>query len=116
KFGLDLKSGQLEAAMAMIAAHPRLKWLGLQAHIGSQIFDAQAYEQTATVMVGLLAEIRDRHGLVASELDLGGGLGIAYARSDDPPAIAEAVGAAARAVLAACAERGLTPPRLVLEP
>ncbi|HEY9724171.1 MAG TPA: diaminopimelate decarboxylase, partial [Oscillatoriaceae cyanobacterium] len=31
KFGLDLKSGQLEQAIAMFRSHPRLQWKGLQA-------------------------------------------------------------------------------------
>ncbi|MDB5095871.1 MAG: diaminopimelate decarboxylase [Cyanobacteria bacterium RYN_339] len=116
KFGFDLKSGQLDEAMALLAEHPRVQWLGLQAHIGSQIFEANAFSQTADVMVGLLAELRARHGVVAAELDLGGGLGMMYTATDDPPAIEAAVEATARAVLAACERHGYPTPKLVLEP
>lgn len=116
KFGLDLKGGQLDDAMRFLAAHPRLHWLGLQAHIGSQIFEASAFERAADVMVELLADLRARHGRVAEELDLGGGLGIHYAPGDDPPAIEETVAGLAAAVLTACARRDYPAPRLVLEP
>lgn len=116
KFGLDLKGGQLDEAIRYVKAHPRLRWMGLQAHIGSQIFDADAFEKTADLMVGLLASVRDTHGLVAEELDLGGGLGIPYVESDDPPAIGETVERLAKAVLAACDRHGFPAPQLVLEP
>lgn len=116
KFGLDLKGGQLDAAMTYLKAHPRLRWMGLQAHIGSQIFDADAFEKTAHLMVGLLADVRDKHGFIAEELDLGGGLGIPYVASDDPPAIGETVKQLAGAVLAACERHGYPAPQLVLEP
>lgn len=116
KFGLDLRSGQLDVALGLLARQSRVRWLGLQAHIGSQIFDASAYEQTAEVMVALLAEVRGKHGVVAEELDLGGGLGIPYEATDDPPAIEEAVARTAGAVLAACERHDYPAPRLVLEP
>lgn len=116
KFGLDLKSGQLDEALGLVASQSRVVCVGLQAHIGSQIFEASFFEQAAEVMVGLLADLHTRHGFVAAELDLGGGLGIPYLTSDDPPAIGEMVAAVSRAVLAACARHALVPPRLVLEP
>ncbi|MFP5501442.1 MAG: diaminopimelate decarboxylase, partial [Candidatus Sericytochromatia bacterium] len=116
KFGLDLKSGQLDEALRLIKATSRLQFMGLQAHIGSQIFDAAFFEQAAEVMVALMAEVRDTHGLVVSELDLGGGLGIPYEASDDPPAIADTVERLAKAVLAACDRHRLPAPKLVLEP
>ncbi len=116
KFGLDLKGGQLDEAMRLLADQDLVEWLGLQAHIGSQIFDADPYAQTADVMVGLLADIRARFGRVATELDLGGGLGIRYVGDDDPPSIGEAVARTARGVLQACERHGYPAPRLVLEP
>jgi diaminopimelate decarboxylase len=116
KFGLDLKGGQLDTALAFVKAHPRLRWMGLQAHIGSQIFDADAFEKSAHVMMDLLVSARDAHGMIAPELDLGGGLGIPYVASDDPPSIEESVRMLAKAVLAASEAKGYPAPQLVLEP
>ena len=85
KFGLDLKRGQLDEALALLKAQSSVVWWGLQAHIGSQIFDAHAFEETADTMVALLKDIQVRHGLEAQELDNVGGLGITYVAADDPP-------------------------------
>jgi diaminopimelate decarboxylase len=60
-------------------------WLcGLHAHIGSQIFELQAYEK--------LAEVLSRLGDYP-KLNLGGGLGIAYTHDEQPPAVEEYVDA-----------------------
>lgn len=116
KFGLDLKSGQLDEAVAMLKGQERVRLVGLQAHIGSQIFDVAPYAEAAEVMVALLADVKAKHGLELPELDLGGGLGVVYVAGDDPPSIEEAVAATAQGVLAACQRHGLKPPHLVLEP
>src|SRR3954466_12946022 len=55
---------------------------GLHAHIGSQVFDLEAFERLAEVLSG----IGDW-----PLLNLGGGLGIAYTRDEHPPSIEEYV-------------------------
>src|SRR4051794_37832037 len=60
---------------------------GLHAHIGSQIFDLEAYETLAEVLTGL-----GDYPLV----NLGGGLGIAYTTDDSPPSIEDYVDALGR--------------------
>ncbi len=57
-----------------------LELRGLHAHIGSQVFELEAYERLAEV----LARMGDW-----PLLNLGGGLGIAYTRDDEPPSIEE---------------------------
>jgi diaminopimelate decarboxylase len=67
-----------------IHAMKRLWLCGLHAHIGSQIFELQAYEK--------LAEVLSRVGDYP-KINLGGGLGIAYTRDDQPPSVDEYVDA-----------------------
>jgi diaminopimelate decarboxylase len=50
------------------------------------------------------------------DLNVGGGLGIRYIASDDPPSIQEWVRTVATAVAEACSARGLELPRLLCEP
>ena len=50
------------------------------------------------------------------DLNVGGGLGIRYVESDDPPSIDAWVKVVAEAVVAACKERDLELPRLLCEP
>ena len=62
-------------------------------HIGSQIFDVDGFELAAHRVIGLLHEIVDQFGVdktaQISTVDLGGGLGISYLATDDPPPVAE---------------------------
>jgi diaminopimelate decarboxylase len=60
---------------------------GLHAHIGSQVFDLEAFERLAEVLLGI-----DEWPL----LNLGGGLAIAYTRDDHPPTIEDYVEALLR--------------------
>lgn len=78
KFGFSLADGAAERAVARVLAEPGLRLVGLHCHIGSQITRVAAFEEAARRMVGLLALIRDRHGVVLRQLDVGGGHGIPY--------------------------------------
>jgi diaminopimelate decarboxylase len=116
KFGFSLTGGDAAEAVRRVLAAPGLELAGLHSHIGSQIFDTSGFEVAAHRVVGLLAAIRDEHGIELAELDLGGGLGIAYLPDDDPlePAV---VAASLREIIAReCTVAGLTVPRLAVEP
>jgi len=116
KFGFSLASGAGHEAVRRVHAAPGLELVGLHAHIGSQIFDTAAFRLAAHRMVGLLAELRDESGTELPELNLGGGLGIAYT-SEDAPLEVEEVAERLRAIVAKeCANAGLAVPRLAVEP
>jgi len=116
KFGFSLASGAAAEAVARVLAVDCLALVGLHAHIGSQIFDTAGFRLAAQRMVGLLAEIRDSHGVELAELDLGGGLGIAYTSEDAPLPVAEVAERLQSSVAKECAAVGLAMPRLAVEP
>jgi diaminopimelate decarboxylase len=116
KFGFSLASGAAAEAVRRIVGLPSLELLGLHCHIGSHIFDTRGFSLAAHRMVALLAEIRDEHGLELPELDLGGGLGIAYTAADDPMPVAEVADGLRAIVDRECAAAGLAVPRLAVEP
>jgi diaminopimelate decarboxylase len=115
KFGLSLASGAALEAIRRVVEIPDLDFRGLHSHIGSQIFDAAGFEVAASRLVGLMGELQ-AEGVEVAELNLGGGMGIAYVSDDDPLE----VGAMAKAIEAivdgACARAGLRVPRLAFEP
>ncbi len=116
KFGFGLDSGAAAKAVAEVLAQPSLELRGLHCHIGSHIFDDRGFAEAAHRMVGLLALVRDEHGVELPELDLGGGQGIAYTAADDPMPV-ERHAADLRGIVAReCAARGLAVPRLAVEP
>ncbi len=116
KFGFSLASGAAAEAVRRIVALPSLELVGLHCHIGSHIFDTRGFSLAAHRMIGLLADVRDEHGVELPELDLGGGTGIAYTSADDPMPVEE-FAAGLRAILAReCTAAGLALPRLAVEP
>ncbi len=116
KFGFSLASGAAAEAVRRILALPSLELVGLHCHIGSHIFDTRGFSLAAHRMVGLLAAIRDEHGVELPELDLGGGTGIAYPSADDPMPVAEFAAGLRAIVVRECAAAGLALPRLSVEP
>ncbi|MCE1249022.1 MAG: diaminopimelate decarboxylase [Firmicutes bacterium] len=115
KFGFDLS--QLDEAVRLIKEkYLNINLVGLHAHIGSQIFETTGYIDLVGVLVDKLAEIREKFGITLTEMNMGGGLGIKYLESDDPPSIDEL----AEAVLGALDENlkkyNYPEPILYLEP
>lgn len=113
KFGFD--PDQLEQVLRQLAGCAWGRLSGLHAHIGSQIFEIQPHRDLAGVMADALGLARSL-GHPVTDLNVGGGLGIRYVASDDPPSIDAWVAAVAGAVAEACRERGLELPRLLCEP
>ncbi len=113
KFGFD--PNQLDEVFSFVSQQSTLHCLGLHAHIGSQIFERQPHHDLAGVMMQWLDKAT-RYGLPVSELNLGGGLGIRYTESDDPPSIDEWVKTICEAVLAAATAHQMPLPKLLCEP
>ncbi|MDQ3982658.1 MAG: diaminopimelate decarboxylase [Actinomycetota bacterium] len=115
KFGFTLADGIALAALRT-AVGADLDVVGLHVHIGSQIFEKDAFELAAARLAGLAADARQSLGLEVRELDLGGGLGIAYTRDDEAPEPAELVASIAAVARAAFADRALPIPTILFEP
>lgn len=112
KFGIAL--GDARRVVADIRSHDSLEFVGLHCHIGSQIFEAAGFAESAERLLAVHADL----AAVAPvpELNLGGGFGIAYTEADDPRPIEEVAAGIARAVSDACGRLGVPVPRLAFEP
>lgn len=106
KFGIAMKDG-LELALRA-HAKPELELVGLACHIGSQIVEAGPFLDSFARLRTLVDALRER-GVSLRQLDLGGGLGIAY-QPGDPVVEPERWG---RALVEATRD---IPCELVLEP
>ena len=116
KFGFSLADGDAELAARRIHAAAGLTLLGLHSHIGSQIFDTSGFEVAARRVLGLHALLLTELGGSLPELGLGGGFGIAYTTQDDPQPPAVLAKRLRSIVLRECADLGIDPPRLSVEP
>ncbi|MEW1887373.1 diaminopimelate decarboxylase [Streptomyces sp. NBC_00523] len=116
KFGIALAGGQAAEAVRRALTLDGLELVGIHSHIGSQIFDMAGFEVSARRVVQLLAEVRDEHGVELPEIDLGGGLGIAYTSEDDPREPHEIAKSLGDIVTRECESAGLATPRISVEP
>jgi diaminopimelate decarboxylase len=96
KFGFGLASGEAWEAVARLR-DPRssVDLVGLHAHVGSQIFSLESFEEEVRILAGLLLPME------LDELCLGGGLGVAYVDGEETPTIAEWAATARAAAKAA---------------
>lgn len=82
KFGIPI--ARARAIYAEAAKLPGLKVVGIDVHIGSQLTDLAPFEAAFLKVAELTEQLRaDGHQI--TRLDLGGGLGIPYTRSNDAP-------------------------------
>lgn len=116
KFGIALAGGHAAEAVRRALKLDGLELIGIHSHIGSQIFDMAGFEVSARRVVQLLAEVRDEHGVELPEIDLGGGLGIAYTSADDPREPHEIAEALRTIVTKECEAASLATPRISVEP
>ena len=116
KFGFALAGGQAAGAVKRVLDQPCLHLVGLHCQLGSQIADPGLYGEAIQQLVALMAEIRERHQIALTELNLGGGHAVPY-RSGDPqvdlPILAASMDDALRS---ACAQYGYPRPQIVIEP
>ncbi len=82
KFGFGVKNGYADKAVDAILGKTNLRFAGLHCHIGSQIFDKQAFALAVDVVTDYVVELKNR-GIIVDELNFGGGFGIHYC-GDDP--------------------------------
>lgn len=112
KFGVAMS--EVESLVAKIREHNHLKFLGLHAHIGSQIFSPDGFVESANRLLELHARLISDGDV--PELNLGGGFGIAYTQADKPLAIKEMADRIVSAVAAKCQELQIAIPKLAFEP
>ncbi len=90
KFGIPI--ARARAVYAEAARLPGLAVVGIDVHIGSQLTDLAPFEEAYRKVAELTRVLRaDGHAI--SRLDLGGGLGIPYARSNEAPPLPTDYGA-----------------------
>ncbi|MDQ2727513.1 MAG: diaminopimelate decarboxylase [Actinomycetota bacterium] len=108
KFGFGLASGAAaDVAARLVSGSSAVRLVGVHAHIGSQIFEAEFFALALGVIAPL---VNDLH---LPELCIGGGLGVGYVAGEPTPSMGEW----ARRVRAAAFDAGLDPSvRLTAEP
>jgi len=116
KFGFSLSSGSAADAVRRVLAHPELELAGLHCHLGSQLTSVPAFEVAARRLLGLMAQVHQRHGVVLGELNLGGGHAVPYVAGDPEFDLDGFASRIMRVVRDECVALRLPEPRLTIEP
>ena len=116
KFGFTMLNDFAFKCIKDALEAPHVKLVGLHCHIGSQAFALKPFREAAHIMVELMDRVRSEYGYTLTELDLGGGLGVAYTADQHPASIDEFANMTTEAVKDACAEFNMPLPRLLVEP
>ncbi len=116
KFGFTLGGDHAADAAKRVLAHPILDLVGLHCHIGSQVSDPSLYGEAIRRMIAAMADIRARHGVILTELNIGGGHAIPYVADDRGLNLDELARVIEDALDEACAAEYFPRPRIVVEP
>jgi diaminopimelate decarboxylase len=114
--GFALADGHAADAIHGALNQPLLYLVGLQCQIGSQVTDASRYGEAIRKLVPLMAEVRARHGVILTELNIGGGQGVPHVSGDpelDLDALRDSID---DALDASCAAERFPRPTIVVEP
>jgi diaminopimelate decarboxylase len=116
KFGFTLAEDQAADAVKRVLAHPILDLVGLHCHIGSQVTDPALYGEAIHRMIAAMADIRAQHGVILTELNIGGGHAIPYVAGDRELELDELAVVIEDALDEACAAEHFPRPTIVVEP
>lgn len=84
KFGVDINNA-LEIYL-QIAKCSHLNAVGVDCHIGSQLLDLSPFKASFEKVFALVDQLHEA-GITLKHIDIGGGLGIRYENSDQPPSM-----------------------------
>lgn len=115
KFGIPLHGDLAARAAFQITLSPHLNLKGVHCHIGSQIFEIKPFVKAAEVMMEYIAALWRNAGVSVEELNLGGGLGVAYT-DESEISISDYIMAIAHTIQTKACELGVKAPMLFVEP
>ncbi len=116
KFGFTMREDFAFECIKTALEAPNVHLAGLHMHIGSQIFALHSFGEAIDVMMEFVSRIKETYNYEIDEVDVGGGLGIAYTAEDKPATIDEFAEVTVSSLVAACKKYGVKEPRLLTEP
>ena len=116
KFGTAIETGQALEMVGYTLGLANIDLKGIHCHVGSQVFGEDIYERASDIMLGFMAQCRDKFGVTLEQLDMGGGYGVRYTDGDGYVDIPAAIGRVAAHMKAKCAELGMALPQISMEP
>ena len=114
KFGVNF-----EESLSLIERIHGSTWgefIGIHAHIGSQIFDIDPYRDLVEILADFMDKINEQLGIHVPELNCGGGFGVNYIENHKAPNISDIILSMANEIKLFCEGKNRPYPKLIFEP
>lgn len=119
KFGFSIANGDADLAVESAIIKENVKLLGFHSHIGSQIFEKDAFALAVDKLTDYVVHVKEKYGMITEVLNMGGGFGVWYT-DEDPAFSVEEYALYVKNIadtLSRCVEKkDIKKPYLVLEP
>ncbi len=119
KFGFYIENGDSDVAVESALSFSNISLKGIHSHIGSQIFEKDAFSLAVDKMTDYIRHVKDKYNFVFEVLNLGGGFGVWYT-DDDPKFTIDEYALYVKnitdALNSAVSKKSIQKPFLVLEP
>ena len=80
KFGVAIETGQAAKLVGTALSKKNIDLWGYHCHVGSQLFGAELFCDSATNMLTFVADMQKQYGHTAKVVNLGGGMGVPYTK------------------------------------
>lgn len=117
KFGIStLNTEEIKAVIDTIQMNSNLQFDGFHAHIGSQIFELEAFKAEIEKICQFVQEFQNQTQIQVRTLDFGGGFGVRYTDEDQPVEIALVCKTIVSEAEKQIADRNLSVEEICIEP
>lgn len=89
KFGFNIGSGDATQAIKKVIEKKNIRFKGIHYHIGSQIFDTNAFRLAVNIGTDYIVTLKNELGIEVDELNIGGGFGVHYVEGDPKYSVEE---------------------------
>ena len=116
KFGFALENNEAFEIIKYAKELENINVSGIHCHIGSQIFELEPFKAAAEIMTDFICEVKDKLGINLKMLNLGGGFGIKYVKSDKPVKYDKYIKSVSEVLSKKCKEKNIDLPYVLMEP
>jgi diaminopimelate decarboxylase len=116
KFGISLLGDNLEQAVKLAVSYPQIDLYGFHFHIGSMIYEVDAYIESVEVMINSIKLLKDSIGFETRELDVGGGFGVSPSPMEKTPELSYFTDSVMTKITENCERFRLPRPKVMIEP
>lgn len=116
KFGFAIGTELIDTAIQEIQKSSNIDFVGFHCHIGSQIFEYDAYQKAMDIMLQFVKQMQETYQIHTKELNIGGGFGIPYTKEDSTICITTLFSQLAKYLQQFCQTHSIEIPKILIEP